>query len=69
LIARTVDDDAIVMDADVLFHQEILRRLVTQMRTRCLAKPSQTGRSAWSGQAGVWALTKKAPHYDYAEKA
>lgn len=50
-IARTaLDDDAIVMDADVLFHQEILRRLVqSPMRTRCLwmMLSNRPGKSAW----------------------
>lgn len=72
-IARTsLDDDAIVMDADVLFHQEILRRLVESPYENALLMDDtvkQTGEECMvvveSGR--VIALTKKMPlRYDYA---
>ena len=51
-IARmALDDDAIIMDADVLFHQEILRRLVQSPYENALLMDDtvkQTGRNAWS---------------------
>jgi L-glutamine-phosphate cytidylyltransferase len=72
-IARmALDDDAIVMDADVLFHQEILRRLVQSPYENALLMDEtvkQTGEECMvvveSGR--VIALTKTMPaHYDYA---
>ena len=72
-IARTaLDDDAIVMDADVLFHQEILRRLVQSPYENALLMDEtvkQTGEECMVVVEGgrVIALTKKMPlHYDYA---
>ena len=72
-IARmALDDDAIIMDADVLFHQEILRRLVQSPHENALLMDEtvkQTGEECMvvveSGR--VIALTKTMPlHYDYA---
>lgn len=72
-IARTaLDDDAIVMDADVLFHREILRRLIQSPYENALLMDEtvkQTGEECMvvveSGR--VIALTKQMPlHYDYA---
>lgn len=72
-IARTaLDDDTIVMDADVLFHQEILRRLVSSSFENALLMDEtvkQTGEECMVVAAGgrVIALTKKMPEqYDYA---
>jgi L-glutamine-phosphate cytidylyltransferase len=72
-IARTsLDDDAIVMDADVLFHQEILRRLVESPSENALLMDetvTQTGEECMVVVEGgrVIALTKKMPlRYDYA---
>lgn len=72
-IARdTFDDDAIVMDADVLFHREILRRLVSSPCENALLMDEtvkQTGEECMVVVAGgrVIALTKKVPEpYDYA---
>lgn len=72
-IARTaLDDDAIVMDADVLFHQEILRRLVQSPYPNALLMDEtvkQTGEECMVVVEGgrVIALTKQVPsHYDYA---
>lgn len=72
-IARTaLDDDVIVMDADVLFHREILRRLVESPYENALLMDEtvkQTGEECMVVVAGgrVIALTKKMPeHYDYA---
>ena len=72
-IARhALDDDAIVMDADVLFHQEILRRLVQSPSANALLMDEtvkQTGEECMVVVEGgrVIALTKKMPsHYDYA---
>jgi choline kinase len=72
-IARTaLDDDAIVMDADVFFHQEILRRLVQSPYENALLMDEtvrQTGEECMVVVEGgrVIALTKKMPsHYDYA---
>lgn len=72
-IARTVlDDDTIVMDADVLFHHDILRRLVQSSHENCLLMDEtvkQTGEECMVVVAGgrVIALTKKMPErYDYA---
>ena len=71
--ARTVlDDDVIVMDADVLFHQDILRRLVTSSFENALLMDEsvrQTGEECMVVVAGgrVIALTKNMPaQYDYA---
>jgi choline kinase len=72
-IARTaLNDDVIVMDADVFFHQEILRRLVQSPYGNALLMDEtvrQTGEECMvvveSGR--VIALTKQMPsHYDYA---
>jgi choline kinase len=72
-IARmALDDDAIVMDADVLFHQEILRRLVQSPHENALLMDEtvkQTGEECMVVVEGgrVIALTKTMPlHYDYA---
>lgn len=72
-IARTVlDDDVIIMDADVLFHRDILRRLVTSSSENALLMDEtvrQTGEECMVVVAGdrVIALTKKMPErYDYA---
>jgi len=71
-IARTsFDDDLIVMDADVLFHQEILRRLVESASPNCLLMDEtvkQQGEECMVVVEGgrVIALTKKVPpRYDY----
>ncbi|MDF0673826.1 MAG: phosphocholine cytidylyltransferase family protein [Nitrospira sp.] len=72
-IARTaLDDDTIVMDADVLFHPEILRRLVSSSSENALLMDEtvkQTGEECMVVVAGgrVIALTKNMPEqYDYA---
>jgi len=72
-IARDVlHDNAIIMDADVLFHQEILRRLVQSPYENALLMDEtvkQTGEECMVVVEGgrVIALTKKMPlHYDYA---
>jgi choline kinase len=72
-IARTaLDDDVIVMDADVLFHRDILRRLVQSSHENALLMDEtvrQTGEECMVVVAGgrVIALTKKTPaQYDYA---
>ena len=72
-IARTaLNDDAIIMDADVLFHQEILRRLVQSPYENALLMDDtvkQTGEECMVVVEGgrVIALTKTMPlHYDYA---
>ena len=71
-IARTAfDDDTIVMDADVLFHPEILRRLVSSSFENALLMDEtvkQTGEECMVVVAGgrVVALTKNMPaQYDY----
>ena len=72
-IARaSLDDDVIVMDADVLFHQEILRRLVESPHGNALLMDDtvkQTEEECMVVVEGgrVIALTKKMPlRYDYA---
>lgn len=72
-IAREVfDDDLIIMDADVLFHREILRRLVESRSPNCLLMDEnvkQQGEECMVVVQGgrVIALTKQMPlHYDYA---
>jgi choline kinase len=72
-IARAaLDDDVIVMDADVLFHRDILRRLVESSHQNALLMDEtvrQTGEECMVVVAGgrVIALTKKMPdRYDYA---
>ncbi len=72
-IARTaLDDDIIVMDADVLFHREILKRLVRSPYPNALLMDDsvkQTGEECMVVVEGgrVIALTKKMPiRYDYA---
>jgi len=72
-VARTaLDDDVIIMDADVLFHQEILRRLVQSPYPNALLMDEtvkQTGEECMVVVEGgrVIALTKRMPlHYDYA---
>jgi choline kinase len=72
-VARTaLDDDVIVMDADVLFHHEILRRLVRSPYPNALLMDDsvkQTGEECMVIVEGgrVIALTKRMPlHYDYA---
>ena len=72
-IARTaLDDDVIVMDADVLFHRDILKRLVESSYENALLMDEtvkQTGEECMVVVAGgrVIALSKKMPdRYDYA---
>lgn len=72
-IARTaLDDDVVIMDADVLFHREILRRLVESPYENALLMDEtvkQTGEECMVVVAGgrVIALTKRLPEqYDYA---
>ena len=72
-IARSVlSDDVVIMDADVLFHREILRRLVDSPFTNCLLMDDtvkQTGEECMVVVAGgrVIALSKKMPErYDVA---
>lgn len=72
-IARTaLDDDVIIMDADVLFHREILRRLVASPYENALLMDEtvkQSGEECMVVVVGgrVVALTKKMPdQYDYA---
>ncbi|MDC8450361.1 MAG: phosphocholine cytidylyltransferase family protein [Nitrospira sp.] len=72
-IAQTAfDDDTIVMDADVLFHPEILRRLVSSSSENALLMDEtvkQTGEECMVVVAGgrVVALTKNMPEqYDFA---
>ncbi|HEY7532955.1 MAG TPA: phosphocholine cytidylyltransferase family protein [Nitrospiraceae bacterium] len=72
-IARTaLDDDVVIMDADVLFHRDILRRLVESPWPNCLLMDDtvkQTGEECMVVVEGgrVIALTKKMPlHYDHA---
>lgn len=72
-IARAAfDDDVIIMDADVLFHREILRRLVESPSANCLLMDEQVKQQGEECmvvvQGGrVIALTKQVPlHYDYA---
>lgn len=72
-IARAaLDADVIVMDADVLFHRDILRRLVESSHENALLMDEtvrQTGEECMVVVAGgrVIALTKKMPdRYDYA---
>lgn len=72
-IARTaLDDDTIVMDADVLFHPDILQRLVSSSCENALLMDEtvkQTGEECMVVVAGgrVVALTKNMPEqYDYA---
>jgi choline kinase len=72
-IARTaLDDDVIVMDADVLFHREILRRLVESSFPNALLMDDtvkQTGEECMVVVEGgrVIALTKQMPaRYDLA---
>ncbi|OQW31296.1 MAG: hypothetical protein A4E19_20210 [Nitrospira sp. SG-bin1] len=72
-IARSsLDDDTIVMDADVLFHPEILRRLVSSSFENALLMDEtvkQSGEECMVVVAGgrVIALTKKMPErYDLA---
>ena len=72
LARASFDDDLIVMDADVLFHHEILRRLVESTSSNCLLMDEtvkQQGEECMVVVEGgrVIALTKKVPlHYDYA---
>ncbi|MGZ8383379.1 MAG: phosphocholine cytidylyltransferase family protein [Nitrospira sp.] len=72
-IARSaLCDDVVIMDADVLFHREILRRLVASPFTNCLLMDDtvkQTGEECMVVVAGgrVIALSKKMPErYDIA---
>ena len=66
-IARTaLDDDVVIMDADVLFHREILRRLVQSPYPNALLMDEtvkQTGEECMVVVEGgrVIALTKKMP--------
>ncbi len=69
---RTFDDDAVIMDADVLYHREIMRRLLRSPHPNCLLMDDtvkQTGEECMvvvrSGR--VIALTKRMPSvYDVA---
>ena len=69
---KALDDDVIVMDADVLFHREILRRLVQSSYPNALLMDDsvkQTGEECMVVAEGgrVIALTKKMPsRYDHA---
>ena len=72
-IARSaLTDDVVIMDADVLFHREILRRLVASPFTNCLLMDDtvkQTSEECMVVVAGgrVIALSKKLPErYDVA---
>lgn len=72
-IARSaLSDDVVIMDADVLFHREILRRLVDSPFTNCLLmddKVKQTGEECMVVVQGgrVVALSKQMPErYDIA---
>ncbi len=72
-IARSaLSDDVVIMDADVLFHREILRRLVDSPFTNCLLMDDtvkQTGEECMVVVQGgrVIALSKKMPErYDIA---
>lgn len=72
-VARTaLDDDVLIMDADVLFHREILRRLVHSAYPNALLMDDsvkQTGEECMVVAEGgrVIALTKKMPaRYDQA---
>ncbi len=72
-IARTsLDDDVVIMDADVLFHREILRRLVKSPYENALLMDEtvkQQGEECMVvvEEGRVIALTKKMPpRYDYA---
>src|SRR5512134_2856887 len=72
-VARTaLDDDVVIMDADVLFHREILRRLVHSVYPNALLMDDsvkQTGEECMVVAEGgrVIALTKKMPaRYDHA---
>ncbi len=72
-IARSAfSDDVVIMDADVLFHREILRRLVQSPFTNCLLMDDtvkQTGEECMVVVQGgrVVALSKKMPErYDVA---
>ncbi|MGQ0811484.1 MAG: phosphocholine cytidylyltransferase family protein [Nitrospiraceae bacterium] len=72
-LARTeLDDDAVIMDADVLFHREILRRLIHSPWPTALLMDDtvkqQTEECMVVVRGGrVVALTKKMPsQYDYA---
>lgn len=72
-IARpALDDDVLIMDADVLFHRDILRRLVHSSSPNCLLMDdtvTQQGEECMVVVQGgrVIALTKKLPsRYDYA---
>jgi L-glutamine-phosphate cytidylyltransferase len=71
-VARTaLDDDVVIMDADVLFHREILRRLVHSPYPNALLMDdsvTQTGEECMVVAEGgrVIALTKKLPlRYDH----
>jgi choline kinase len=72
-VARTaLDDDVVIMDADVLFHREILRRLVHSDYPNALLMDDsvkQSGEECMVVAEGgrVIALTKKMPpRYDHA---
>ena len=70
-IARTaLSDDVVIMDADVLFHREILRRLVASPYENCLLMDDtvkQTGEECMVVVQGdrVVALSKKMPEGRY----
>lgn len=72
LARPALTDDVIVMDADVLFHREILRRLVESSHTNCLLMDEtvkQQGEECMVVVQGgrVIALSKKMPErYDVA---
>ena len=68
---RSFDDDAVIMDADVLYHREIMRRLLRSTYPNCLLMDEtvkQTGEECMVVVRGgrVVALTKRMPSaYDY----
>lgn len=69
---RELDDDAVIMDADVLYHREIMRRLLRSSHANCLLMDDtvkQTGEECMVVVRGgrVVALTKQMPSvYDQA---
>ncbi|GKS57139.1 nucleotidyltransferase [Nitrospira sp.] len=69
---RSLDDDVVIMDADVLYHREIMRRLLRATHPTCLLMDEsvkQTGEECMVVVRGgrVTALTKRMPSaYDYA---
>lgn len=72
LAREEFDDDAVVMDADVLYHREIMKRLIRSPHANCLLMDEsvvQRGEECMVVMRGgrVIALTKRMPAvYDYA---